>query len=90
MRRTRKNWWRTVAEERQWLTFGMSYGEVSFEARVAALTSDAGSKVAAVSRCFHGFDVVAPELGFGASVARSESSLPRSYRPYAIDCLTNR
>ena len=60
------------------------------EARVASLTSDAGSKVAAVSRCFHGFDVVAPELGFGASVARSESSLPRSYRPYAIDCLTNR
>jgi hypothetical protein len=37
MRRTRKDWWHTVAEERQWLVFGMSHGEIPYEARVAAL-----------------------------------------------------
>lgn len=37
MRRMRKNWWNIVAEERQWLTLGLSYGEIPFDVRVAAL-----------------------------------------------------
>ena len=37
----------------------------------------------AVSRCFHGCDVVAPKQGLVPSVARSESSLVSLTSPYA-------
>lgn len=37
MARMRWKWWNTVAEERQWLTLGMSIAEVPFDAYVAAL-----------------------------------------------------
>lgn len=37
MARVRWEWWNKVAEERQWLTLGMLYAEVSFDAYVAAL-----------------------------------------------------
>jgi hypothetical protein len=35
--RSRGAWWRRVAQEREWLLWGMSFAEVVFEARVAAL-----------------------------------------------------
>jgi hypothetical protein len=35
--RLRWKWWNTVAEARQWLTFGMSIAEVPFDAYVGAL-----------------------------------------------------
>jgi hypothetical protein len=35
--RLRWEWWNTVAEARQWLCLGMSFGEVPFDAYVAAL-----------------------------------------------------
>jgi hypothetical protein len=35
--RSRGAWWQTVAQEREWLVLGMSFGEVPFAARVAAL-----------------------------------------------------
>jgi hypothetical protein len=35
--RLRWKWWNTVAEARQWLCLGMSFGEVPFDAYVAAL-----------------------------------------------------
>ena len=35
--RSRRQWWNTVAEAREWLTFGMTHAEVPFEVFVAAL-----------------------------------------------------
>ncbi|MDC0709186.1 hypothetical protein POL68_11995 [Stigmatella sp. ncwal1] len=37
MARLRWEWWNKVAEERQWLTLGMIFAEVPFDAYVAAL-----------------------------------------------------
>jgi hypothetical protein len=35
--RARQEWWSTVAEARQWLTYGMIHAEVPFDAYVGAL-----------------------------------------------------
>lgn len=37
MSRSRKQWWLTVAEQREWLTFGLAHAEMPFEVVVAAL-----------------------------------------------------
>jgi hypothetical protein len=37
MTRARRGWWQRVGQEREWLILGMSFGEVPFEAQVAAL-----------------------------------------------------
>ncbi|SEU30670.1 hypothetical protein [Stigmatella erecta] len=37
MPRSRKQWWLTVAEQREWLTFGLAHAEMPFEVVVAAL-----------------------------------------------------
>ena len=37
MARVRWDWWHTVAEERQWLTYGLAHAEMPFEVVVAAL-----------------------------------------------------
>lgn len=37
MARVHWEWWNKVAEERQWLTLGMTFAEVPFDAYVAAL-----------------------------------------------------
>ncbi|KFE67336.1 hypothetical protein [Hyalangium minutum] len=37
MSRSRREWWNTVAEAREWLCLGMAFGEVPFDAYVGAL-----------------------------------------------------
>lgn len=37
MARSRRKWWNTIAETREWLTFGMTHAGVPFEVFIAAL-----------------------------------------------------